>query len=159
MGLWPRTHQFLPQPLLLMMLMLILLSAPLINATSTSSEKHDQILVPQVPDSSIKCMTCPCVNPCSDQHSPPPPPPPSPPPPPPPPRTQDCGQQVPPPPRFIYITEPPPPRFTYIISEPGNLYATNPSNLGFYSASGRNVVIGFMVLVGCGILEVLIMEY
>ncbi|KAL6326010.1 hypothetical protein AAG906_038502 [Vitis piasezkii] len=144
MGLWRRTHQFLPQPLLLMMLMLILLSAPLINATSTSSEKHDQILVPQVPDSSIKCMTCPCVNPCSDQHSPPPPSPP----PPPPPRTQDCGQQV-----------PPPPRCTCITSEPGNLYPTDPFYLGFYSASGRNVVIGFMVLVGCGILEVLIMEY
>ena len=146
--------------MVMLMIMLILLPTPLINAsTSTSSERHDEILVPQVPDSSIKCMTCPC-DPCSDQHPPPPPPPP-PSPPPPPPRLQDCGQEVPPPPRFIYVTgqPPPPPRFTYITSEPGNLYASDPTNFVFYSAARKNVIIGFVVFVGCGILEVLIMGF
>lgn len=158
MGLRPWTYLCLPQQrLLLMMLMvmlILLLSAPSNNSSATPSEKHDQNL----PDPSIKCMTCPCVNPCSNsnQQPPPPPPPPPRPPPPPSPGTQYCGQQVPPPPRFIYITEPPPPRFTYITSEPGSLYASDPSNLGLYSAAGRSVIIGYVVLVGCGMLEVLI---
>ncbi|KAM7524266.1 hypothetical protein LguiA_014168 [Lonicera macranthoides] len=117
------------------------------NATST--KKLDE--VPSVPDPSIKCGSCPCVNPCSQQLPPPPPPP----------TTNIPAMQYcsPPPPRFSYVTDPqtpPPPRFVYVSGPPEDLYRTDPFNLVVYAGAGRGtsrvhyeglLVLFFVVLV------------
>ncbi|KAI3813454.1 hypothetical protein L1987_18179 [Smallanthus sonchifolius] len=117
--------------------------------------------VPQLPDSSIKCGSCPCVNPCDNPPqippppppepqpcpSPPPPPPPLPPPPPPPPPvTQYCPPVV--------VKPPPPPRFIYVTSPPSSVY--HPFPLQIYSGVGGRRLGGvtwWIGVVGCVVLE------
>ncbi|KAJ0042303.1 hypothetical protein Pint_18630 [Pistacia integerrima] len=94
-----------------------------------------QELVPPEPDSSIKCGTCPCVNPC-DQLPPPPPPPP---------KTTYCPPLAPPPPRFIYVT-----------GMPGQIYQTAADTWGFYSRAECNVAKILLVVAGYGVLGLLI---
>ncbi|KAI3502950.1 hypothetical protein L1887_31364 [Cichorium endivia] len=136
---------------------------PIINGDNPEETN----LVPELPDASVKCGSCPCVNPCGSQQmlpppepqpspSPPPPPPPplpSPPPPsPPPPVTQYC------PPAVGVVKSPPPPRFIYVTSPPSAVY--HPFTLNIYSGgSGRRVggVTGWIVLVGSAVLEWLLL--
>lgn len=139
--MWVSIHQGAHQTLDLKMMLIsifflsLVVIFPMFNATST--KKLDE--VPSVPNPSIKCGSCPCVNPCSQQLPPPPPPPP------PPtttkiPATQYCSPQTPPPPRFIYVTgpqTPPPPRFVYVSGPPEDLYRTDPFNLVVYAGAGR----------------------
>ncbi|KAL8266164.1 hypothetical protein R6Q59_003508 [Mikania micrantha] len=116
--------------------------------------------VPPLPDSSIKCGSCPCINPCElpPPPSPPPPPPPlpcpSPPPPPPP--------LPPPPPPATYCPPvaakpPPPPRFIYVTSPPSSVY--HPFPLQIYSGVGGRRLGGvgcWIVVVGCLVLDVVL---
>ncbi|KAJ4962057.1 hypothetical protein NE237_021967 [Protea cynaroides] len=113
------------------------------------------------PDSGVKCT------PCTDQYPPPPPPPSLPPPPPPalppppppalpppPPPDSPSTQNCPPPPSHPSSpsSKSPPSPFYYMTGPPGNLYPVDEN----YSVSGRNSVVGFPVLVGCGLLGFLI---
>ncbi|KAJ8544834.1 hypothetical protein K7X08_017417 [Anisodus acutangulus] len=149
-----------------------------VKATDITSDHDDNNI-----DPSIKCGECPCGNSCSQQLTPPPT---SPPPPKPintncPPVIQQNVPSPPPPsPRFIYFTappviqqnmplppppssRPPPPRFTYFTAPPGNLYSTDPFNLQIYSGavSGNRQYYcnSLLLLVGCGILELLVFGY
>ncbi|KAI3462599.1 hypothetical protein Pfo_019262 [Paulownia fortunei] len=135
---------------IVLMVLAFFLFSVLITASATFSTKVDE-----VPDPSIKCGECPCVNPCSQQLPPLPPPPPPPPPPP----MQYCN---PPPPRFVYaagVTPPPPPRFIYVTGAPGNLYPTDdPFNLQIYSNAAHDSIrnVGAFLLVGCSALQLLV---
>uniref|UniRef100_A0A2N9J0F7 Uncharacterized protein n=1 Tax=Fagus sylvatica TaxID=28930 RepID=A0A2N9J0F7_FAGSY len=125
--------------------------------SATVSKKLDQ--TNSLPDheeanTELKCGTCPCVNPCEQQQPPPPPPPPPPPlPPPPPPQTpKNPSSQY-----FTPQAPPPPPRFIYFTGVPGNLYNTDPYNTWvYYSGADRNVIVGSPLLVGCGVLELIV---
>ena len=138
--MWSSTNR-LGSPILLMLLVLFL------SVNGNSSRKLDENLEPQAPNVGMKCMTCPCVNPCQLQ----------------PPPSQYCYPvgPPPPPPRFVYFTDPlaalapPPPRFNYFTSPQGNLFATDPYNLRIYARGGRNVV-SLLLFVGCGLLQVLV---
>ncbi|XP_009588454.1 leucine-rich repeat extensin-like protein 1 [Nicotiana tomentosiformis] len=144
-------------------------------STAITSDNDNNVDGPLMPDPSIKCGECPCGKPCNQQLTPPIS---SSPPPPPPPKASNtyCPpviQQNPPSPRFIYFTappaiqqskpsSPPPPRFIYFTAPPGNLYSTDPFNLQIYSgALTRNPLClnSLLLLVGCGILELLVLGY
>ncbi|XP_011097218.1 amyloid beta A4 precursor protein-binding family B member 1-interacting protein-like [Sesamum indicum] len=132
---------------------LVLQFSVLINASASFTTKVDE-----VPDPSIKCGECPCVNPCSQQLPPPPLPPPALPPPPPPPALpppppeQYCS---PPPPRFVYTagtSPPPPPRWVYMTADPRHLNPTNdPFSLQIYTNAAQDRLTNFRVfpLVSC----------
>ncbi|XP_062152064.1 uncharacterized protein LOC133860490 [Alnus glutinosa] len=140
------THCWSPHKLLMLHLFLFIsFSSP---TSATLSEKLDQTSVPQEADTEIKCGTCPCVNPCAQQLPPPPPPPPPPPAAPKNPSTPYCTPLAP----------PPPPRFIYVTGVPGDLYVTDPAynTWVYYSGVGRNVIVGFLLLVGCGVLELMV---
>ncbi|GFP78829.1 hypothetical protein PHJA_000026400 [Phtheirospermum japonicum] len=108
-----------------------------------------------MPDLSIKCGECPCVNPCSQNLPPPPPPSPQPPP------VQYC--YPPPPPRFVYrtgIPPPPPTRFIYVTGAPKKLYPSDdPFNLQIYSnaaiVSFRNLG-AFLLVLGCSAIQLMV---
>ncbi|KAK9271649.1 hypothetical protein L1049_002012 [Liquidambar formosana] len=144
--MWSPTYRCSPRTLLMMLLVFISVSIP-INAAL--SKKVDQIVVPQPPDAGIKCTACSsCENPCAQQFTPPPPPPPPPPPKIPPPENCNCINPLPLP--------PPPPRFVYVTGPPGNMYPMEPYDLDFYSGAGRSVPVGLLILVVCGVLQLLV---
>ncbi|KAK4360601.1 hypothetical protein RND71_019553 [Anisodus tanguticus] len=154
-----------------LILMVLVISAKVTDITSDDDNNVGGLVMP---DPSIKCGECPCRNSCSQQLTPPPP---SPSPPKPintncPPVIQQNIPSPPPPsPRFIYFTAPPviqqnmpsprpppPPRFTYFTAPPGNLYSTDPFNLQIYSVAVTSCN-SLLLLVGCGILELLVFGY
>lgn len=144
------THCWSPQKLLMMLLfILISFSFPL---SATVSQKLDQTPLPQEADTEVKCGSCPCSNPCVQQPPPPPPPPPQPPTPKNP-STPYCPPEDP----FSPLA-PPPPRFSYVTSVPGgNLYNTDPLNTWvFYSSADRNMIVGLLLLLGFGVLELIV---
>ncbi|XP_042510697.1 sulfated surface glycoprotein 185-like [Macadamia integrifolia] len=122
-----------------------------IVAFSSTPINADQVpVVSGTPDSGDKCT------PCTEKNPPPPPPPSLPPPPPPslpppPPTPKSPSTKNCPPPPSPWSGQSPPSPFYYITGPPGNLYPVDP----YYSASGRNSVAGFTVLVGCGLLGLL----
>ncbi|KAL4568857.1 hypothetical protein LXL04_024474 [Taraxacum kok-saghyz] len=130
-----------------------------IYTTINGENLQETNMVGELPDSSIKCGSCPCVDPCGSQQMlpppstpppqptpspPPPPPPPLPsPPPPPPPATQYC-------PPAVVVKSPPPPRFIYVTSPPSSV--NHPFTLNIYSGEGgRRIggVTGRLFMVGC----------
>ncbi|KAK7300704.1 hypothetical protein RJT34_11552 [Clitoria ternatea] len=146
-----------PQKLTIVLVFVCIAFSYLVEANTFSSKLDKPI------DTEIKCGSCPCGNPCSDEQlappppspSPPPPPPlflpeisapencdplppPSPPPPPPPP-PPSRPPPTPPPPRFIYVTGAP--------ALPGDAYANY-----FSAASNREV----RLLVLAGLIALLI---
>ncbi|KAL3526976.1 hypothetical protein ACH5RR_011632 [Cinchona calisaya] len=166
----------------MMLIIILLLSILLVPITTNASilEKIDEKQAVQpMPETSIKCGECPCVNPCSQQLPPPPPKitqyyPPQP-------QTPQSPRfyyftgppqpQTPPSPRFYYFTgppeelnqlAPPPPRFTYVIGGPpqGNLHRTDPFDLEFYNGattcSCNNILVSLLFPIICGLLEILI---
>ncbi|GAY43782.1 hypothetical protein CUMW_077180 [Citrus unshiu] len=137
-----RIHQTLS---IVVLVPILLIAISSILASANISKKLDQELVPppQIPDTSIKCGTCPCVNPCGQL----PPPPPPPPPPPSPPKTTYCPPQV---------QTPPPPRFIYVTGEPGEIYHTDSDDWGFYSTAQPNVAKNRLLLAACGVLGLFI---
>ncbi|CAI9259490.1 unnamed protein product [Lactuca saligna] len=117
-------------------------------------------LVPELPDASIKCGSCPCVDPCGSQPTFPPPPLPSPSPPPPPPPLPSPPPPSPPPPATQYCPPavvakpPPPPRFIYVTSPPSSV--NHPFTLNVYSGGCGcrfGGVTGWIFVVGCVVLE------
>lgn len=142
--MWASTQQYLAPQQTLLMTMLILFF--LLSLGSVITEALDQVPNFVPPDPSIKCGTCPRVNPCSQQQQLPPPPPP-----PPPPLIQYCSPQITMPP-------PPPPRFVYVTGPPGNLYPTEPFYLGLYSGGQRHVGLKMIMplVVGVLVLEFLL---
>lgn len=115
--------------LMALLLFFILFAVP---SCAIVTNNLDQALVPQEPDTGIKCESCPCVNPCALL----------PPPPPPPPKSSYCPPLPPPPPRFIYVT-----------GVPGNFYVTDSyDNWNFYSAATQNAVAKLLLLAGFGAL-------
>ncbi|KAK7321507.1 hypothetical protein VNO77_32229 [Canavalia gladiata] len=137
-----------PQKLTIVLLLFSITFSSTVEAT-TSSHKLDQSLV------EIKCGSCPCGNPCSEQLPPPPPPSsppplllpdisspqscdpsPPPPPPPPPPRPPSRPPPTPPPPRFIYVT-----------GVPGDAYAN-------YYSGAPNRAVRLLILAGLGALSI-----
>lgn len=146
----PSTHCWSPQKLLMMLLFLLIsFSFP---SSATVSQKLDQTPLPQEADTEVKCGSCPCSNPCVQQPPPPPPPPPQPPTPKNP-STPYCPPEDP----FSPLA-PPPPRFSYVTSVPGgNLYNTDPLNTWvFYSSADRNMIVGLLLLLGFGVLELIV---
>ncbi|KAJ4706944.1 putative Nutrient reservoir [Melia azedarach] len=150
----PRKQRNPPPQTIIVLSLLVSLRA--ISVSATVSKKLDQEGEPQIPDTSIKCGTCPCENPCGQLPPPPPcanpcgqlPPPPPPPPPPatpPPPETTCCTPQTPPPPRLICVT-----------CEPGELYHPYADDWGFYSTAERNAAQKWLLLAGCCLLGLLI---
>ncbi|KAI3665581.1 hypothetical protein L6452_44208 [Arctium lappa] len=126
----------------------LLTALPSINADNL--EQTNMAPTP-IPDSSIKCGSCPCINPCGQQMLPPPPPPPRPSPPPPPPPTIPVTYC---PPAVVVVKPPPPPRFIYVTNPPSNAY--HPFTLRVYSGGGGGGGGGFtgwIVVVGCVVLE------
>ncbi|KAL5102052.1 hypothetical protein RYX36_006379, partial [Vicia faba] len=106
-------------------------------------------LASQPLDIEIKCGSCPCGNPCSEEQSSPPQPPPTPPqeslplpyssppntnPPPPTPPSYP----PPPPPK---LRPPPPPRFIYVSGEPTEVY--------YYYSAAQNRTVGLMLVLAC----------
>lgn len=135
----------------------IFLLLTLVPTSAIRNEKFDESTVQPMPEASIKCGECPCVNPCTQQQPPPPPPPQI---------TQYCPPQVPPPPRFYYFSgppeltqiTPPPPRFTYVIGGPqDSLYPTDPFNLQIYNRATRDcgVTLGLLLPIIFGLLQIL----
>ncbi|KVI02775.1 hypothetical protein Ccrd_018935 [Cynara cardunculus var. scolymus] len=116
-----------------------------------------------MPDSSIKCGSCPCINPCGQQMLPPPPPLPSPSPPPPPPPLPSPPPPQPPnnpitycPPAVVVVKPPPPPpRFIYVTNPPASVY--HPFTLRVYSGGGGSRFGGWTVVVGCVVLKWLLL--
>ncbi|KAM3693906.1 hypothetical protein ACJW31_07G020100 [Castanea mollissima] len=151
------SHCWSHQKLLVMLLFLLIsFSFP---TSATVSQKLDQTPLPLEGDTEVKCGSCPCSNPCVQQPPPPPPPPsPCPPPPPLPPTpnnpSTDSTPYCPP----FGPLAPPPPRFTYVTSVPGgNLYNTDPLNTWvFYSSADRNMIVGLLLLLGFGVLELIV---
>lgn len=134
------------------MMLLFLLISFSFPSSATVSQKLDQTPLPQEADTEVKCGSCPCSNPCVQQPPPPPPPPPQPPTPKNP-STPYCPPEDP----FSPLA-PPPPRFSYVTSVPGgNLYNTDPLNTWvFYSSADRNMIVGLLLLLGFGVLELIV---
>ncbi|GAV73126.1 hypothetical protein CFOL_v3_16613 [Cephalotus follicularis] len=127
------THRWSIQTLLMMFHLFILSLKPIITC-ATFTSKLDQTLVPQEPDTGIKCGTSPCADPYPHLPCPPPPPP----------KNAYCAPCTLP---------PPPPRFIYVTGVPGNLYpSTDTNEWTFYSSARRNVETWLMFFVGYGVL-------
>ncbi|KAL7231518.1 hypothetical protein ACSBR2_009712 [Camellia fascicularis] len=126
--MWSSTHQYQlgnqSQTLLMMLVLFLSFFVPL-NA-NFSRKLDETLLVPESPNSDMKCT----ANPCDHQLPPPPPPPPP---------LPNFQISQPPPPRFIYFAGPPPPRFYYFSGQPGNLYPADPYGMDIYSGAGWNV--------------------
>ncbi|KAI3451821.1 hypothetical protein Pfo_008486 [Paulownia fortunei] len=115
----------------LVTLLILQFSSILIRQSASFSTKVDDL-----PDPSIKCGECPCVNPCSQQQPTPPPPPPLP----------------------MQYFSPPPPRFVYVTGPPGNLYPSDPFNLQIFSDAAYNSlkITTFLLVVVFSALQLLV---
>nr|DAD32030.1 TPA_asm: hypothetical protein HUJ06_010881 [Nelumbo nucifera] len=139
--------------MLLALILVIIVTTPTINGST--SEKLGQSSVPAIPNSEIKCSTCPC-DACNHQQSPPPPPPPPPPqdpsteycPPPPPPYLPACTKCLP-----LLSAPPPPPPLFYVTGQSTYLYPIDPN----FSGTGRISGVATLVLIGCGLLSLIML--
>ncbi|KAF3432197.1 hypothetical protein FNV43_RR26936 [Rhamnella rubrinervis] len=121
-------------------LVVIFIAADPVNGLG-SNRKLDETPVPATnTDGGEKCTPC-------TQYPPPSPSPPPPSPPPPPAQPPPSPKQKPPPP--TQYCPPPPSSFIYITGPPGNLY---PVVENLNGASGKNLIMGLPVLLGCGLL-------